>query len=137
MSRYLVFFFAVFGFSIPGYSQVLNTVCHANVECKGLFNDLFTDKFVLKYPADKWEVFVHADTYELGDKRATSHAIAGMVPLSKEKFGYFPQHTSSHLSTTPRLSSAYDKQDVERKTIRRAIERLMKMCDETKDCALD
>jgi hypothetical protein len=123
--------------SIPGYSQTLSSTCRANVECKGLFNDLLTDKFLARFPADKWEVFVYADTLPFGDGRATSQAIVGVVPVSKEKFAYFPNQTSSHLITTPRVSNAFDKKDVERKTIRRAVEKLMASCNELKNCDLD
>jgi hypothetical protein len=137
MSRLFIFVFVVFGFSIPGFGQTPASACRANVECKGLFNDLVSQKFLARFPAEKWEIFVYADTYVFGDGKATSQAVVGVVPISNEKFAYFPNQTSSHIVTTPRLSSGYDKQDVERKTIRRAIEKLMASCNEQKNCDLE
>jgi hypothetical protein len=102
-----------------------------------LFNDLLTEKFLKRFPSGQWEIFVYADTYVFGDGKATSQAVVGVVPIPKEKFGYFPNQTSSHIVTTPRLSSSYGKQDVERKTIRRAVEKLMASCDTVKNCDLD
>ena len=96
-----------------------------------------TEKFIARFPPDKWTIFVYADTYPFGDGKATSQAVVGVVPISKEKFIYFPNQTSSHIVTTPRLSSGYDKQDVERKTIRRAVEKLMASCNEVKNCDLE
>lgn len=137
MSRLLILLAAVFGFSIHAYGETPASTCRANVECKGLFNELVTDKFLARFPPDKWSIFVYADTYVFGDGKATSQAVVGVVPVSKEKFAYFPNQTSSHIVTTPRLSSGYDKQDVERKTIRRAVEKLMASCNELKNCDLE
>lgn len=137
MSRLLIFLVAVFGCSINAYSETTSSTCRANVECKGLFNELVTDKFLARFPPDKWEIFVYADTFVFGDGKATSQAVVGVVPISKEKFVYFPNQTSSHIVTTPRLGTGYDKQDVERKTIRRAVEKLMVSCNEQKNCDLE
>jgi hypothetical protein len=137
MSRLLILLVAVFGFSMNAHSETANSTCRANVECTGLFNDLVTDKFLAKFPSDRWTIFVYADTYVFGDGKATSQAVVGVVPISKEKFIYFPNQTSSHIVTTPRLSAGYDKQDVERKTIRRAVEKLMASCNEVKNCELE
>jgi hypothetical protein len=136
MLRHIILFLAVFVCSASGYGEAVNSTCRANVECKGLFNDLLTDKFLLRFPSDKWEIFVYADTYVFGDGKATSQAVVGVIPISKENYAYFPNQTSSHIVTTPRLSNGYDKQDVERKTIRRAIEKLMVTCNELKNCDL-
>ncbi|MGZ3239864.1 MAG: hypothetical protein ACXWIN_02560 [Burkholderiaceae bacterium] len=137
MSRLLILLVAVFGFSINAYSETTGSTCRANVECKGLFNELLTDKFLDRFPPDKWEIFVYADTYAFGDGKAISQAVVGVVPISKEKFVYFPNQTSSHIVTTPRLSKGYDQEDVERKTIRRAVEKLMASCNEQKNCDLE
>ena len=137
MSRFLVFLLAVFGLIINAHAETFNSTCRANVECKGLFNDLLTDKFLLRFPSEQWQIFVYADTYVFGDGKATSQAVVGVVPASKEKFAYFPNQTSSHIVTTPRLSNGYDKDEVERKTIRRAIEKLMASCKEQKNCDLE
>jgi hypothetical protein len=80
---------------------------------------------------------VYADTFAFGDGKATSQAVVGVVPSSSEKFAYFPNQTSSHIITTPRLSNSYDKQDIEKKTIRRAVEKLMATCAERKECDLE
>jgi len=137
MPRLLIFLLTLFCFSIPGYGETSGSSCRTNVECKELYSDLVTEKFLARFPPDKWEIFVHADTYAFGDGKATSHAIVGVVPISREKFAYFPNQTSSHIVTTPRISSAYDKQDVERKTIRRAVGNLMANCNERKNCDLE
>lgn len=137
MLRISFFILTALGFLMPACSQTFASTCRANVECKGLFNDLLTEKFLKRFPADQWAIFVYADTYVFGDGKATSQAVVGVVPISKEKFAYFPNQTSSHIVTTPRLSSAYGKQDVERKTIRRAVEKLMASCDAVKNCDLD
>ncbi|HEY8099531.1 MAG TPA: hypothetical protein VIF82_02165 [Burkholderiaceae bacterium] len=137
MSRLFIFVFIALGLSIPCIAQTTSSTCRANVECKGLFNELVTDKFLERFPPDKWEIFVYADTYAFGDGKATSQAVVGVVPVSTGKFVYFPNQTSSHIVTTPRLSNGYDKQDVERKTIRRAVEKLMASCNALKNCDLD
>lgn len=137
MLRQLIFLFTVAGFSIPSYGDTSISSCRTNAGCKELFSDLVTEKFRARFPPDKWEIFVHADTYSFGDGKATSHAIVGVVPIAREKFAYFPNQTSTHIVTTPRISSAYDKQDVERKTIRRAVELLMAGCAERKNCDLE
>jgi hypothetical protein len=137
MSRVFILLIALVGFISPTYSQTSGSTCRANVECQGLFNDLVTQKFLARFPSDKWQIFVYADTYPFGDGKATSQAVVGVVPMSKERFIYFPNQTSSHIVTTPRLSSGYDKQDIERKTIRRAIEKLMASCNELKNCDLE
>src|SRR4051812_18917824 len=124
MSRLFIFLLTAFCLIRPSYSQIPGSSCRANVECKGLFSDLLTQKFLARFPSDKWEIFVYADTYPFGDGKATSQAVVGVVPIPKEKFIYFPNQTSSHIVTTPRLSGGYDKQDVVRKTIRRAVEKL-------------
>lgn len=137
MFRLFIFLFAAFGFPMFAYSQTFASTCRANVECRGLFSDLLTEKFLARYPADTWEIFVYADTLAFGDGKATSQAVVGVVPISRQKFAYFPNQTSSHTVTTPRLSSGYDKDDLERKTIRRAVEKLMASCNEVKNCDLD
>lgn len=137
MSRLLFFILTLCGFAVQAHAETPRFVCRANVACAGLFNDLLTEKFLLRFPPEQWQVFVYADTYTFGDGKATSQAVVGVVPLSKERFAYFPNQTSSHIVTTPRLSSGYDKDDVERKTIRRAIEKLMTSCREQKNCDLD
>lgn len=137
MKRLLPLFFALL-LPIFGHAGTFSYNCQTKVDCKGLFNDLISDKFTEKYNSSKWEIFIYADTFAFGNGSGATYAVAGVIPLkTKDKFSSFPNVTQSAIKTTDAMGNAYQKYEIERQIIRKAIEGLMAECENRPACNLD
>jgi hypothetical protein len=109
---------------------------YTNENVKGCANkiaDLVTDKFVAKFPAAEYQIFVHSDIHNYTDGGYAAYAVAGVVPKG---LGQFPisKFASSNINGTNKMFTRIQLADQELKTFRKAVSNLMEQCEISPTC---
>jgi hypothetical protein len=106
--------------------------------CAESINDLVTDRFIARFPSDKWRIVIFSDVHQYSDKSAVAVALAGVAPRTKGQDGrsatQFPVNRFVRTIKSDGAVGPMDMQNLERAVIRDAIEDLMAKCDLLSKC---
>ncbi len=105
-----------------------------NIEkCASVLSDVVTDKFVAKYSAAKFQIFVHSSIFGFTDGGYSAYAVAGVVPKNS---GQFPLRTfsSTSVNSNNKKFSAVELAGFELDVYRSAVRSLMEQCQISADC---
>ena len=114
-----------------------NSTCHFSSEalsaCGENFSDLVTDRFIERFPADRYELFIYSMAAPFDEGGMVAHAVAGVVPLDSHQFPQL-RFQSSRTGDNSVVYSAAELGQNELEVARNAVKQLMETCDETAAC---
>jgi len=102
-------------------------------ECANLVTDIVTDKFTAKFPATKYQIFVHSNVHSYTNGGYAAYAVAGVVP---KRSGQFPKRafSASNINRGNESFSRVQLAEKELETYRDAVRNLMEQCDISPTC---
>jgi len=102
-------------------------------KCASVISDVVTDKFVAKYPAARYQIFVHSYIFGFTDGGYSAYAVAGVIPRNS---GQFPLRTfsSTSINGTSNKFGAVDLAKYELDVYRSAAKSLMEQCEISANC---
>lgn len=105
-------------------------------QCATVINDLVTDKFLAKYPASRFQIFVHSNIVGFTSGGYGAYAVAGVIPAGS---GRFPVHrfSSTNINGSNTKFSQIDLAKTELSTYRAAVRNLMERCEISPTCDVD
>ena len=107
---------------------------HADVSCRGLMNDLVTQKFTARFAHDRYAIQVYAETTRFDQGDGVTMAIVGVVPRARGTHAHMPNRIWRVVTYHARVGDAYERQQKSRNAIRRAVENMMASCDDSPSC---
>ena len=102
-------------------------------KCATVIRDLVTDKFTSKYPATRFEIFLHSDVMGFTDGGYSAFAIAGVAQRGSTDFP-IRRFTSVQINGTNNRFSAVELAEIELQVYRQAAKRLMDACEISPTC---
>ncbi|QDZ29349.1 hypothetical protein [Noviherbaspirillum sp. UKPF54] len=119
------------------YAGDFNVACsykNDNLQrCASVIADIVTDKFIAKFPATKYQIFVHSNIMSFTNGGYSAYAIAGVVPKNS---GQFPMNrfANTNINGTDKKFSAVELANYELETYRSAVKSLMEQCEISPSC---
>lgn len=102
-------------------------------KCASVISDIVSDKFIAKYPANRFQIFIHSNVmgYPVGGYSA--YAIAGVIPRNS---AHFPANRfeTTDINGTDRKFSWVELANIELKVYRTAVQALMDQCEISPAC---
>jgi hypothetical protein len=120
--------------AFAGDFSVFCSYKNSNLEkCASVVSDVVTDKFVAKFPADKFQIFVHSNVMAFTDGGFSAYAVAGVIPKDSAQF---PVRTfsSTQINGTERKFNQIELANVELETYRAVVRNLMENCEISPNC---
>lgn len=111
--------------------------CSTNVDCNNLFTDLVSEKFMNRYPAKNWEIYVLSDSLQYTNAGASGVALVGVRRYRADGLFVVPKQRYARHQYSPSVSNSYEQNDFERQMIRNALEVMMADCDSKPNCNIN
>lgn len=102
-------------------------------KCASVIADIVTDKFVAKFPAKRFEIFVHSNVHRYTNGGYTAYAITGVIPMDSYQFP-LRRVSRTDVNTTTKVFNVIDLAEKELNVIRGAAEDLMAQCEISPNC---
>lgn len=101
--------------------------------CATHIADLVSDKFIHRFPATKFAIFVHSDIGSFSNGGFSAYAVSGVIP---GKSSEFPKRRFSNYSsnTLEKRFTAVELAELELKVFREAVRNLMEQCEISPNC---
>lgn len=101
--------------------------------CATVLSDIVTEKFTMKFPSSKFEIFVYSNIIGFTNGGFSAHAVAGVV---QKNSGQFPVNafSSTLMNGTEKKFSQIDLANSELENYRAAVKSLMEQCEISPDC---
>lgn len=102
-------------------------------ECASVVADIVTDKFIAKFPAKKFQIFVHSNVHSYTNGGYTAYAVTGVVPHGS---GQFPvdRYSSTSTNGTDKKFTNLELAKVELENFRAVVTNLMNECEISPTC---
>ena len=133
ISRMISLTIALAGLALSGlaHAGTFHTNCEAELnDCGKTVVDIVTDKFISRFPADKWELTIIADVMTFPDGGRIAHAVVGVTPRGKNEAPVNRELAAIYLAPG-KIKSV---QDALVEVIRNGVSELMDDCDHSKTC---
>jgi hypothetical protein len=104
-------------------------------DCGSNFADIVTDRFIERFPADRFEIFVFSNVTAFDEGGMIAYAAVGVVPLGSHQFPQLRFLTSRAGAEDKRYTAA-ELGENERDVARDAVQSLMDQCAKTEACAV-
>lgn len=102
-------------------------------KCASVISDLVTDKFIARFPASKFQIFVFSDVHRYTNGGFAAYAVAGVIPRGSNQFPL--QHFSSSLvNRGDKKFDALELSKFELEVYRSATKGLMDECEISPNC---
>ncbi|MCK7499002.1 MAG: hypothetical protein MZW92_57225 [Comamonadaceae bacterium] len=101
-------------------------------KCASVVSDIVTDKFIAKFPSDRYSIFVHSDIHSYSNGGYVAYAVTGVVPTGSSQFP-IRRFSATTLEREKRADRA-KLGEVELENFRDAVKQLMDHCDLSPDC---
>lgn len=102
-------------------------------KCASAISDIVTDKFIEKFPATKYQIFVHSDILGFTDGGYSAYSISGVIPKNSAQFP-LNRFSSTKINRSNKKFSAVELANVELETFRSAVNSLMEQCEISPTC---
>lgn len=101
-------------------------------KCAAVISDIVTEKFIAKFSADDYQIFVHSNIHSYSDGGYVAYAVSGVVPKSS---GEFPlRRFSTTRMNREKRASLLELAEVEKYNYRDAVKQLMDYCEISPAC---
>lgn len=111
--------------------------CNTSVDCNNLVNDLVSDKFINRYPAKKWEIYVLSDSLQYTNTGVSGMALVAVRPRRADGLSVVPERRFFYHMKNPSINNPHEKNNFEREMIRAGVEYMMAECDSKPNCNID
>lgn len=101
-------------------------------KCAEMTNDIVTERFTAKFPADRFTIFVHSDLHSYSNGGYVAYAVAGVVPTGSLQFPLRRYSTTTF--ERERRADHLRLAEVEKENFRDAVKQLMDKCDLSPTC---
>ncbi|MFZ4550892.1 MAG: hypothetical protein ACOYNB_03620 [Aquabacterium sp.] len=135
--KYLAAALCTLGLHMAASAGEFNVFCtykNDNIEkCANVISDLVTDKYIAKYPANQYQIFVHSNIHNYTNGGYAAYALAGIIPRGSATFPakYF---SSTRIDGSDKTFSSVQLAEVELETYRSAVKSLMDACEISPNC---
>jgi hypothetical protein len=125
--------------AVPARAGDFNVFCSYTNEnlqkCAAVVSDIVTDKFTQKFPATKFQVFVHSHMQAFTDGGYAAYAVAGVIPKGS---GEFPDYrvSTTNIDGTSKMFSGVQLAEIEKSNYRSAVRALMEKCEISPSCEI-
>lgn len=100
--------------------------------CGDVVSDIVTDKYLAKFPAKKFDIFVHSDIHSYSNGGYVAYAVAGVVPTATDQFPH--KRFSSTIISKEKRADQIELAEVEKENFRIAVKQLMDSCEISPTC---
>jgi len=102
-------------------------------KCASVVSDLVTDKFVAKFPANRFQIFIYSNIMDFSNGGYSAYAVAGVIPKGS---GQFPirRFANTSINGSDKRFSAVDLANTELEVYRAAVKALMDQCEISPAC---
>ena len=102
-------------------------------KCAGIISDIVTDKFTIKFPASKFQIFVHSNIHNYTNGGYAAYALAGVAPRGS---GIFPvqYYSKTAVNGTDVVFNTVQLAELELQNYRSAVQNLMNACEISPAC---
>lgn len=102
-------------------------------KCATVVADLVSDKFIKRFPATKFSIFVYSHISSFSNGGYSAHAVSGVIPgrsneFPKGRFSVNDSDTSNKPFTEEELA------EIELKIFRKVVQNLMEQCEISPNC---
>lgn len=107
--------------------------------CSALITDIVSDRFLARYPPDKWQIIVISEVHRFSNGGGTAFAVTGVSPFSSgSKSTSIPAYRFSSVVNVPgpRQLTSRESVDELEGVVRRAVESMMTACETSRECRL-
>jgi hypothetical protein len=95
--------------------------------CADAVSDIVTDKYLAKFPAKKFSIFVHSDIHSYSNGGYVAYAVAGVIPTSSDQFPH--KRFSATTLEKAKRADQIELAEVEKENFRDAVKQLMDSCE--------
>lgn len=102
-------------------------------ECAQVVSDIITDKFTAKFPATKYQIFVHSNIHSYTNGGYAAYAVTGVIPKGSDQFParYF---ATTRTNRTDERFTTVQLAEQELENYRSAVKELMEKCEISPTC---
>jgi hypothetical protein len=122
--------------SMPAEAGEFRVACSYKFDtlsrCADAIPDLVTDKYLAKFPAKKFSIFVHSDIHSYSNGGYVAYAVAGVVPTSSGQFPY--KRFSATTMEKEKRADQIKLAEAEKENFRDAVKQLMDSCEISPTC---
>lgn len=102
-------------------------------KCASVLSDVVTDKFISKFPADKFQIFVHSNVMGFSDGGYSAYAVSGVIPKNSDQFP-IRTFSSTNINGNDKKFNQIELATQELITYRSAVKSLMEQCEISPNC---
>lgn len=102
-------------------------------KCAEAIADIVTDKFVVKFPAAKFQIFVHSNVSSFTNGGFAAYAVAGVVPNGSAQFPV-KTYSNTRINGADKSFTAVELANEELSIFRAAVTNLMGQCEISPNC---
>ena len=123
----------------PARNLTFSAHCFSNVpKCSDSISDIVTEKFMARFPSDKWRIVIFSEAHHYSDGTAVAFSLAGVAPRTLaadgKLFTQFPANRFTRSFKTDGSVSTREVHRLELQLLRSAVEDLMAECDRQPRC---
>ncbi len=102
------------------------------LRCADAVSDIVTEKYIAKFPAKKFTIFVHSNIHAYSNGGYVAYAVAGVVPTASDQFPR--KRFSTTTMERERRATQIELAEVEKENFREAVKQLMDNCEISPNC---
>jgi|SRR5690606_20525601 len=102
-------------------------------KCASVISDIVTDKFIAKYPASKYQIFLYSNIHSFTNGGYSAYAISGVIPRGSAMFPV-RYYSSTSINGGDKIFGAVQLAEFERDIYRTAAKSLMEACEISPNC---
>lgn len=122
------------GVTQAGEFSVFCTYKNENIQkCANVISDIVSDKFVEKFSAAKYQIFLHSNIHSFTNGGYSSYAIAGVVQRGSWDFPA-RYYSNTNINGSDKVFSAVQIAEIELASYRSAAKSLMDACEVSPNC---
>lgn len=100
--------------------------------CAEVISDIVTDKYIAKFPSNKFSIFVHSDIHAYSNGGFVAYAVAGVVPIASYQFPR-KRYATTTMEREKRVGQLI-LAEVEKENFRDVVKQLMDDCEISTSC---
>lgn len=125
------------GFGSSAMAGEFSTFCsytNSNLQkCADVIADLVTDKFIARYPAAQFQIFIHSNIHYYSSGGYSAYAMAGVIPKDSAQFPV-RLFSNTNINGSDRKFTGPQLAEQELVTYRAAVRNLMERCEASPTC---